>query len=215
MQIIPAILAKNLDQYLQDLKEIESCNELVQNGWIQLDFMDGQFVPNKSIEPQDILDHLPKLKIDAHLMVSDPSRWLEQLLKINPQRVIIPVETEGLNKIITDFKSRFIQVGLSLNPETPISQIKPYLEKIDAVLLMSVHPGAQGQSFITETLDKVGELLRLRLENNFLIGVDGGVTADNVKMLSDAGVDYAIVGSHLLKGDIDKNLQLFKKALNE
>lgn len=222
LQIIPAILATTEEQYLQDLKEIESCDELITNGWIQLDFMDNQFVQNeqssfagqnKSIEPGVAAKNPPKLNIEAHMMVKNPSYWADQLLVLKPKRVIIPIEIgENAVRFITESKGKFEQIGLSINPETDINLLESYINMVDSVLIMTVHPGFQGQQFLVENLDKVSYL---KSKNKILtVGVDGGVSVANIKLVANVGADYAVIGSHLLKGDINLNLQKFKEALD-
>lgn len=225
MQIIPAILATTEEQYLQDLKEIESCDELITNGWIQLDFMDNQFVQNeqssfaaqnKSIGIDVIARNPTDLKIEAHLMVEYPENWIDELVKIDVKRIIFPLEdSEGIEERIKHIKNHGKEVGLSINPETKIEDLIKYLNNLSVLLIMSVNPGKQGQSFIPKIIEKIKGCSQLRSSNNlnFLIGVDGGVSSENVKMIVDAGADYVVVGSHLLKGDINLNLQKFKEAL--
>ncbi len=229
MQIIPAILATTEDEYRDQLEKIRTCPELVyaertctersrssrSKGWVQIDFMDNKFVQNKSIEPNIVTKNPPKMKIEAHMMVQNPMYWLGSLLLLKPQRVIVPVEIgENAMRFISDSKGKFPQIGLSLSPETDVQIVEPFIIQVNSILVMSVHPGFQAQGFLVEVLEKVVYLRKRYPNNNLIVGVDGGITADNVKLVADVGADYAVVGSHLLQGDISKNLERFKQALN-
>ncbi len=96
-----------------------------------------------------------------------------------------------------------------INPETPLASTEHFLDQLDVLLIMAIHPGFQGQEFIPETIDKIkkADQLRSRDNLNFKIEVDGGVSLDNARDLVDAGVDYLVMGSHLLKGNIEENLE--------
>jgi ribulose-phosphate 3-epimerase len=118
-------------------------------------------------------------------------------------------------RIIGQLRQQDIEVGLAVNPEIELKDLEQYLSQIQRLQIMSIHPGHQGQEFLPETLDKIKESSRLRLNNNldFKIGVDGGVTPANIRSIMDAGADYVVMGSHLLEGDIHVNLESIWEAL--
>lgn len=204
IQIIPAILATTEEEYLKFIDKINSSN---MNGidWIHIDFMDNIFVQNQSIRPEIITKYPVNSKLEAHLMVREPLSWVEELIRIGMERVIIPVEIhfQEIDRILDMVQDLNIEIGLSLNPETEVSKIEPYLDKLDVVLIMAVHPGFQGQEFIQETLRRIKEISHIRSKNNFgfLIEVDGGISEENVRDVAEAGADIAIVGSGLFKYD--------------
>jgi|SRR3989344_2516452 len=207
-QIIPAILATTEEEYAEQLSKIEDSGDFT-GGWVHIDLMDNKFVQNTSIRPEIIAKHPADLKLEAHLMVEYPENWIDQLVKISIDRIIFPVEdSSGIEDRIEHIKGHEIAVGLAINPETDIQALEPFIELIDLVLVMGVHPGKQGQQFIPETIDKVRQLSKMREENsaNFTIEVDGGISPDNAKLVKDAGASYLVIGSHLTKGDIDENL---------
>lgn len=202
-QIIPAVLARTEQEYREKLQKIETCPELAE-GWIHVDFIDGLFVPGKTITPEIFKKYPTKLKIEAHLMVENPSEYMSG---VEVDRVIAHVETQGWGGMR----------GLAINPETEISAVKPFLANIDSVLIMGVYPGKQGQEFIPEVLVKIKGLVTLRLRPgyDFTIGVDGGITVENAKLIVDAGADYLVVGSHLIEGELGENLEKFYQALQD
>src|SRR3990167_7461718 len=208
VQIIPAILATIETEYQEQLTKIQESGDFT-GGWVHIDLMDNKFVQNASIRPEIIAKHPANLKLEAHLMVEYPENWIDGLVKVPVGRIIFPVVDEaGIENRIEHIKGHELTVGLSINPETAVDLLKPFIELIDLVLVMGVHPGKQGQEFIPETIDKVRQLSKMREENsaNFTIEVDGGISPDNAKLVKDAGASYLVIGSHLTKGDIDENL---------
>ena len=178
VQIIPAILAKTEEEYSKKLKKIEE-SDTFREGWVHIDLMDGEFVEEKSIEPEIINKYPTGLKKEVHLMVQNPQGWIDKLKNVD--RIIVHGEVGG------NFKN------IAINPDTPISILDNFQPEI--VLIMGVHPGKQGQEFILEVLEKIKQLKAMG--GNFKIGVDGGITPENAKLIEDAGADYLVVGSHL------------------
>ena len=216
VQIIPAILATTAEDYKQKLEKIMACPELAE-GWVQIDLMDNKFVQNKSISPEVIAKYITKLKIEAQLMTQYPENWIDELVKIKVNRIVFPIEDEeGIKERIKHIKNHGIEVGLSVNPQSSVGKVEPFVATIDLVLIMSVNPGFGGQQFIMQTIDKVKEAAQLRSRNeNLVIEVDGGINEQVVKELVEAGVDNLVVGSSLLEGDIEENLQKFWGKLGE
>lgn len=214
IQIIPAILATTEPEYAEKLRKIEVSGEF-EGGWVQIDLMDNKFVQNTSIGPEVIAKYPTKLQLEAQLMVDYPENWIDDLIKVGIKRIIFPIEDKGgIAERISHIKNHGLQVGLSLNPQTPVAKLRPFVDKIDVILLMSVHPGFGGQEFILKTLEKVKQASRLRLEGiNFLIEVDGGINEKVAADLIEAGADNLVVGSHLIDGNISENLEKFWQAI--
>ncbi len=211
VQIVPAILATSEDEYKQKLAKIEECG-LFEKGWVQIDLMDNKFVQNESIGPDIIAKYPTKLKLEAQLMVEYPENWIEELVKVPVQRIVFPIEDiEGIEDRIQHIKNHQIEIGLSLNPQTDIEKLFPFVSTIEVVLVMSVNPGFGGQKFIPESIDKVRKLREKGWP--IKIGVDGGINEEVVGDLIDAGADYLVIGSHLLEGNIDENLEKIWQAL--
>ena len=194
--IIPAILATTEEQYAKTLKKIEEC-EFFDEGWVHIDVIDGQFADNVTVGPEIISKYPTKLKIELHLMVENPKEFIDKLDGFDIGRIITHVEAE---------KSAHI----AINPQTPVSILDEL--QTESVLIMAIQPGFQGQEFIPETLEKIKEVRKSY--PNILIGVDGGVTPENAKLIVDAGADYLVVGSHLIEGNIDENLETFWEKIH-
>lgn len=215
VQIIPAILATDEDTYKQKLDRIVDSGAF-EDGWVQIDLMDSKFVENQSVEPEIVGKYKSPLKLEAQLMVAYPEGWIDELINAGVNRIVFPVEDEaGIGERIGHIKNHQIQVGLSLNPETDIEKLEPFLDTIDVVLIMSVHPGFGGQEFLPETIERVKELARLRqrADLNYRIEVDGGINDFVAPDLVQAGADNLVIGSHLIEGDIDENLEKIWEAI--
>lgn len=212
-QIIPAILATSEVEYAQKLRRIEESG-LFKDSWVQIDFMDNKFVQNKSIEANVISKYPTSLKLEAHLMVMAPSAWVNNLADASVKRIIAPVEIhyQEIERFFDVAQDEDIKLGLSLNPESAVDKIESFLNKIGVVLVMSVHPGFSGQEFVPEVLPKIKNLKEMK--SNLIVGVDGGISPENAKLIVDAGADYLVVGSHLLEGEISKNLEKFQEVIN-
>lgn len=212
IEVIPAVLATSDYEYSQKVEKIEESGAFVE-GWIQVDFMDNKFVQNQTVE-RDVLNKYPtNLHVEAHLMVIDPEEWIIELSNAGVERIIPHIETIEDDTVLKKIKEEKIEAGLAINPETAVAKLTPYLHTIDVVLVMSVKPGFGGQDFIPETIEKVKEVLRLRSENKleFKIEVDGGVSKEWVEKLVKAGCDRLIIGSHLVEGNINENLEKIKE----
>lgn len=212
VQIIPAILATSEEQYQNDLAKL-SKSEALKEGWVHIDFADNKFVQNQTVEPATIEKFSSDFKKEAHLMVAHPKEWVDTLLKAGFERIIFHIESEDDPlETIENIKLKGLEVGLAINKETPIEKLQVFVGKIDVVLVMTIIPGFQGQPFIPESLDKV----RLIKAKNWSvrIGVDGHVNDKNAKEIIASGVDFMIVGSYLLEGDIDEKLENIWEVIN-
>lgn len=205
VQIIPAILATSEKDYQDKLNKIISSGAF-QDGWIQIDLMDNKFVQNRSISPEVIGKYPADLKLEAQLMVEYPENWIDELIKAKVDRIVFPVEdNSGIDQRIKHIKNHQLQVGLSINPQTPVAKVEPFVATIDLILVMSVEPGFGGRPFITDSINKVRQV-----KNHgwpVKIEVDGGINEEVVGQLVEAGADYLVIGSHLVEGDIDENLE--------
>ncbi|KKL50467.1 hypothetical protein LCGC14_2305200 [marine sediment metagenome] len=156
--------------------------------FIHVDVMDGVFVNilNKNLNVFRVIEKKYKKPIIAHLMVKNPLEYIDKIFEFI-DIFVFHIESEGDKDIIIEkVKNRNRQVGVALNPDTHISKILSFLDKIDLVLIMSVHPGWSGQEFMKEALDKVNFLLTFKKENklNFLIDIDGGINPENAKFIN-------------------------------
>ncbi len=188
---------------------------------IHCDVMDGQFVPNITFGPILVkkITAVTKLPLDVHLMINNPENFIEDFVDAGAK--YISVHYEGnvhTDRLINKIKSDNVKAGIAINPATPVSCLTEIANIVDYVLLMSVNPGFGGQLFIEYTKNKIVELVELRkkLNKNFLIELDGGVTHRNIKELGDLGVDIFVVGSSIFNTpDIPKTISNFKHILKK
>lgn len=204
--IIPAILTNDLSDMESKLKKLQGLTN-----WVQIDIADGKFVNNTSVTLEDIskIDCIRDFFLEAHLMVKNPEIYFLACRAIKIKRVIFHYEAvDNFKKVLSEAEKFNFQKGIALNPKTPIEKIKPYVSKLDAILLMSVTPGFQGQKFIYKVLEKIKALKKIAPQVK--IEVDGGVNLSNIKMISNAGADYIAVGSNLFES---KNIKERLKKL--
>jgi ribulose-phosphate 3-epimerase len=168
--------------------------------------MDGNFVPNITFGPPVIkkLRPVTDLFFDTHLMISKPEKLLDNFIETDTDSITVHYEsTSKLQEITERIRNAGIKVGISLNPSTPVEILKPYLDNIDLILIMTVEPGWGGQQLIPETLKKVSFLRDLRgndPENlKYLIQVDGGVNKSTISSVKKSGVDVVVAGSFIFK----------------
>jgi len=174
--------------------------------WIHCDVMDGHFVPNITIGPVivEAARRVTKLPLDVHLMIKNPDRYLEDFVNAGADYVSVHVEeVVHLNRTVTHINELGAKAGVVLNPATPVSSVKDIAEYIDLLLLMTVNPGFGGQKFITNSIRRIKEAVKLRndLNADFLIEIDGGVNVDTIKPALDAGVDVFVAGSAIFSAD--------------
>ncbi len=174
--------------------------------YIHLDIMDGKFVKNKNYSFSEIVKFLENntKKIDCHLMVSNPEKYIDNYATLDIDYLTFHFEAVKYpEKVIELIKNYGLKVGISLKPKTKVNKIKHLLPLIDQVLVMSVEPGKGGQEFILETLTKISELNELRTINNYnyIISVDGGINQDNINLIKELRADIVVVGSYVCLSD--------------
>ena len=165
--------------------------------YLHLDVMDGLFVPNTSYTIEEIkyIISNSNKKIDAHFMVNNPLKYLNELKECNLEYFTFHVEVDNVKEVINKVKENNYKVGLSIKPNTDINILKEYLDDIDLILVMSVEPGKGGQTFINSTVDRIKEIRKLIGNRNIKIAVDGGINNNTIKLINNA--DIAVVGSYI------------------
>lgn len=191
-----------------DITTIQKIDETSAD-YLHVDIMDGKFAGQKNYSVEDIINlakHTSKL-LDIHLMVLNPESYIEGLVQLNVKCITFHVEaTDKVNEIIDLIHSYGIKAGISLNPETSVEKIKPYLDRIDEVLIMTVHPGKGGQTFIEEMTKKIDELNNL---GDYILAVDGGINAETIKLVKKS--DMAVSGSFICESnDYEKSIEILR-----
>lgn len=216
MILAPSILAADFKKLGEEIRVIE------ENGaqYLHFDVMDGIFVPNISFGIPVLASIRPATKMicDAHLMITEPIRYVEAFKKAGADLITIHLEAcEDVDATIAKIREHDLKVGISICPDTSVSSLEEYLDKVDMVLIMSVHPGFGGQSFIPTSLDKIRQLKALIEERDLSVDiqVDGGIGMGNVEEVVKAGANIIVAGSSIFREDAAKNtrdmLEILKK----
>lgn len=206
MILAPSILAADFKELGKEIRTIE------ENGaqYLHFDVMDGMFVPSISfgVPVLESIRSATNLVCDAHLMVTEPIRYVEAFAKAGADLITVHLEAcEDIDATIEKIRACGCKVGVSICPETPVISVKNLLEKVDMVLIMSVHPGFGGQAFIPESLDKIRQLKAMIDAENVSVDiqVDGGIYTHNVEQVIEAGANIIVAGSAVFKGDTANN----------
>jgi len=184
VQVIPAILAKNKDEFVDKVTAVFPSVDL-----IQIDIMDGRFVAGKTWGTSEEVSalHLP-VDFEVHLMAENPEEVVEEWVRAGAQRVIFHIEaTKNPGVAIEKIRASGREVGIAINPETPIAALSEWLHLIDYVLVMGVIPGASGRQFQRKILKKIRDIKAMR--PGIKIGVDGGVNFETAKDIVAAGAN--------------------------
>jgi ribulose-phosphate 3-epimerase len=200
--IIPAILATTQEEFSQQLEKIKSSSDLV-DGWVHIDFMDGKLVETTSIPVSVVKNFDIPFQKEAHLMVENPYDYIKELHDAGFARVIIHLEAQAVVDTLQLIKQFGMDAGIAINPETSLEKISDIGQEVSVIMVMGIHPGKQGQPFLTSTYDRVKEVRNI-CET---VAVDGSVNDMTAARLVAAGASRLVIGSYLQKGDIDENLE--------
>ena len=196
--ISPSILSADFTDIKNQIKAVDDAGA----NRLHIDVMDGHFVPNLTFGPLIIkqLRKITDIHFETHLMIKDPHKYLRDYIDAGSDTLIFHYEAStDIDRDIKIIKDNNVLAGIAINPDTDPDVLKPYINNIDYILIMSVYPGFGGQSFIQDTLDSMRKLSELRKDREFLIGVDGGVNLKTINAVYNTGVDITIVGSGLYK----------------
>lgn len=205
--IVPAVIAK-------DQKVLNSIFHKIPDNvsLVQLDVMDGKFVPNQSLDFDFGLDE--KYKYEAHLMVKNPDAWIETYGNRVDTIIAHYEATSDPERTIRLIKNIGKKAALALNPETGIELVKNFLEDLDQVLIMTVHPGSYGSPFLPEVMNKIAKLRQIKPKLD--VEVDGGIKPETIQRANQAGANMFVSGSYLVKADnMEERIHLLLEMVNK
>lgn len=209
-QISPSILSADFTRLGEQVNSVIDAGCEV----LHMDVMDGHYVPNLSFGPLVIkaVRKITDMQLEAHLMIANPDKYIESFIKAGSDIVLVhPSTCASASDTLSRIHELGAKAGLVINPDEEISLVKPYLEQMDQLLIMSVFPGFGGQSFIPEVLTQLPEFLPYLEEHNILLEIDGGINLQTIAPLTNHGIDRFVAGSAVfnskaLPGDNYRNL---------
>lgn len=209
MKIAVSILNSNYDE----LETIKRVNE-TEADFLHVDVMDGKFVLNKTPKYEHLYES--KKKLNVHLMVSDPFKFISEYSLLNTESIIFHTELDyDIDGLLDYIKSMGLKCGLAINPNTSPNRLLPYIDKLDYVLIMTVIPGKGGQKLLESTIYKIDIFKKMREERklHFEIIVDGGINADTINKVKNA--DIVVSGSYICKSeDYNARISTLLDSLN-
>ena len=197
LQIAPSILSADFSKLGAEIEEVAS----VGADWIHVDVMDGRFVPNITIGPLVVraIRPLTSVPLDVHLMIAEPERYIPEFIEAGADMISFHVEaTPHVQRALQMIKKARVRAAVALTPSTPLTIVEHILPDVDMILLMTVNPGFGGQSFIPQMVEKTQALRELLIRHraeHIDIEVDGGITPETAKTISEAGANVLVAGS--------------------
>ncbi len=214
--LAPSLLAADFNKLGEQIKETEQCGA----EYLHIDVMDGIFVPSISFGMPLIESIRPTSKqfFDVHLMIVEPERYIKEFAACGADGITFHLEaTKEPQKVIDLIHSYGLQAGISIKPGTPLEDVYPYLPQVEMVLIMSVEPGFGGQAYIPESTERIAGLRAYMDQNGIMakLEVDGGIDANNVAEVMNAGAEIFVAGSAVFRKapiaqNIDKFMKIFK-----
>ena len=211
--ISPSILAADFNILGEQIQEVEKSGA----EYLHIDVMDGMFVPSISFG-MPVIASIRKnsgLVFDVHLMIEEPIRYIEEFAGLGADSITFHLEAAGerIKETIDKIHALGCKAGLSIKPATPITALLPYLESVDMILIMTVEPGFGGQKYIQASTQKIKDLRGVLTEKGLPldIQVDGGITAENIFEVTQAGANVIVAGSAVFRGNITQNIHLLRQ----
>lgn len=214
IKIAPSILSANFSNLGDDIIKLEKFGADV----IHIDVMDGMFVPNISfgVPVMKSIRNLTKLPFDVHLMIEEPSRYIEDFVKAGADIITVHYEADKhIDRTISYIKGLGAKASVALNPATPVSVLENIISNLDMVLIMSVNPGFGGQKYIPYCSKKISDLRKMaeQFNKDLMIEVDGGIDSTNLGEVINCGANVIVAGSAVFRnGDIEKNISTLKSV---
>lgn len=214
LKISPSMLSADFAFLDRDLKAVEEGGA----DYLHVDVMDGHFVPNITIGPDQIKCFRKSIDLpfDVHLMISEPLKYIKRFAEAGADIITVHYESEGDTQECIDLiKECGCKAGVVISPDTPVDVLAPYLDQISMVLIMSVYPGFGGQSYIPETTERLKAVRAMIGDRDVDLEVDGGVNFDTLSTVVEAGANVIVSGSCLFKGDMKENIERFRSIMKD
>ena len=210
MKVIPSLLAENVADFREMLRQAESMTD-----YVQIDIMDGIFVPSKSFPPEEINAAVTSVSFEVHLMVADPVHLVRIIHHRGLKRVLFHFESDVNHRdFVQMLDAKGLAAGMAVKPETTIAEFEGIVPLVSSLLFLAVDPGRYGSVFKPAVIEKIAAVRRLFPDKT--ISVDGGVSFENIEAIYGVGVDSVCVGSRIfLSGDPQDNYRRFLQKLNE